>query len=221
MCGLLNVGTHEPCVHPRKLRGIPPLAHALRARPVRPPPFGIPHMVPALPAPHGSRTARGQQEHIDILEKSPDPKKFCPIKHHASGREAIKKACDNPGLRPGCHTAVFASELAKSSGVLHLVNNSLESSGIIDGEVSKNLAVDLNTGLVDKTHELAVAQILQTGGGIDALNPQSAEIALFILAVAISISKTLFPCILGNGPHIAAATVVTAGKFQNFFTTCA
>ncbi len=40
-----------------------------------------------------------------------------------------------------------------SLGVLHFVNNSFESSGIVEGEVGENFAVDLDAGLVDEAHE--------------------------------------------------------------------
>ena len=97
------------------------------------------------------------------------------------------------------------------SGILHLVNNSLESGGVVEGEVSENLAVDLDAGLVDKTHELGVRKVLHAGGSVDTLNPKSAEVALLVLAVAVSVGETLFPSILGNGPHVFAAAEITAG----------
>lgn len=98
-----------------------------------------------------------------------------------------------------------------SSGVLHLIDNSLERCGIVESQVGKHLAVDFDAGLVDKTHELRVREILHTGGGVDTLDPESAEIALLVLTVAVSVGKTFFPGILGYGPYVAAATEVTAG----------
>ncbi len=38
--------------------------------------------------------------------------------------------------------------------VFHLFNDSLESCGIVEGEVGEDLAVDLDTALVDEAHEL-------------------------------------------------------------------
>ncbi len=97
--------------------------------------------------------------------------------------------------------------------VLHFVNDSLESGGIVESEVGEHLAVDLDTGFVDKAHELAVAEVLHAGSGVDALNPESAEVALLVLAVAVSVGETFFPGVLGYGPHIAAAAEVSAGEF--------
>ncbi len=105
--------------------------------------------------------------------------------------------------------------------VFHFVNNGLESGGIVEGEVGENFAVDLDAGLVDEAHKLGVREILKTGCSVDTLDPESAEIAFFVLAVAVCVGETLFPGVLGNGPHIAAATEVTAGEFEDFLTTCA
>jgi hypothetical protein len=56
--------------------------------------------------------------------------------------------------------------------LLYLGNDSLECFGVIHGQVSENLAVDLDTSLVQKTHQLRIAQTLKTSGSIDTLNPQ-------------------------------------------------
>ena len=61
---------------------------------------------------------------------------------------------------------------------------------------------------------------VHTGSGVDTLDPESAEVALLVLAVAVGVSQTFFPSVLGNGPDVAAATEVTAGEFQDFLATC-
>ena len=106
------------------------------------------------------------------------------------------------------------------SGVLYLVNDSLESLGIVHGQVGEHLAVDLYSGFVNQAHELGVGEIFEACGGIDTLYPESAEVALFLLAVAIGVCQTFLPGIFGDGPDVAAATVVTACEFQYFFSFC-
>ena len=103
---------------------------------------------------------------------------------------------------------------------LHLVNDSLESGGIVEREVGENLTVDLDTGLVDQAHELGIGEILETSSCIDTLDPEGAEIALFLLAVAIGVGETLLPGVLSYGPHIATASIVTAGEFEDFLSLC-
>ena len=46
---------------------------------------------------------------------------------------------------------------------------------MVYGQLGQSLAVDLDTGGVDQTHELAVAQVLQAGCGVDTLDPQRAR----------------------------------------------
>ena len=55
-------------------------------------------------------------------------------------------------------------------------------------------------------------------GGVDTLNPQCAEVAFLLFAVAISVGQTFFPSVFGDGPDVAAAAKVAACKFQDFFT---
>ena len=124
------------------------------------------------------------------------------------GRNALEHAADFVVLKYG--------DLC----VLHLFYNRTESRGIVQSEIGKHLAVDFNTALVDKTHQLGIAEILGAGCCVDTLNPKSAEVTLFVLAVAVSIGKTFFPSILGNGPHIAAASEITTCEFKDFLATC-
>ena len=102
-----------------------------------------------------------------------------------------------------------------SSGLLSLCYDGLESLGVVDSEVSEHLAVDLDACLVETTHELAVAHTFEASSCVDTLNPESAEIALLVTTVTEGIGKTLFPSILGNGPHVLAGTIVTAGELKD------
>ena len=102
--------------------------------------------------------------------------------------------------------------------LLYLGNDSLECFGVIHGQVGEYLAVDLDSGLVQKTHQLRIAQTLEACGSIDTLNPQCAEGALLVAAVAEGIGKTLLPSILGYGPNVLAGTKVTSGQTQDFLS---
>ena len=102
----------------------------------------------------------------------------------------------------------------------NLVADSLERCGIVHGEVSENLTVDFHTSLVDEAHQLAVGQSFQTCCSVDTLDPEGAEIALFLLAVAVGLGETLLPGVLGYGPHITAAAVVATGEFKDFLAFC-
>ena len=105
--------------------------------------------------------------------------------------------------------------------VFYFVNDSLESCGIVESEVSKNFAVDFDTALVDQAHELAVREVFETRCSVDTLNPESAEVTLVVFTVAISVGKTFFPSVLGNGPHVLACAEVAAGEFEDLLATLA
>ena len=96
--------------------------------------------------------------------------------------------------------------------ILDFVNNCLESLRVIHAEVSEDLAVDIDAVGVEQTHELRIAETLKTGGSIDTLDPESAEVALLRTTIAECISQTFLPGILSNGPHILAGTNVTSGE---------
>lgn len=108
----------------------------------------------------------------------------------------------------------------RTTFLLYLLNDGLESVRVVDCEVSKNLTVDFNTILVESTHELAVAQVIETCSSIDTLNPQSTEVTLLITTVAISIGETLLISILRNGPDILTGTIVTLGLLQKSCSLC-
>lgn len=106
----------------------------------------------------------------------------------------------------------------KSLNLFNLVADSLEGLGIVHSEVSEHLTVDLDTGLVYESHESGVREILETGSGVDTLYPESAEVALFLLAIAVSVCEALFPGIFGYCPDVAAAAVVSAGELEDFLS---
>ena len=103
--------------------------------------------------------------------------------------------------------------------ILDFVNNCLESLRVIHAEVSEDLAVDIDAVGVEQTHELRIAETLKTGGSIDTLDPESAEIALLRTTIAECISQTFLPGILSNGPHILAGTNVTSGEVENLLAS--
>ena len=117
-------------------------------------------------------------------------------------------------------TSVTALPRRRQQGLLYLCYDSLESLRIVDSEVSEHLAVDLDAGLVERAHKLRVRKTLEACGSVDALNPESAERALLIAAVAESVGETLLPSVLGYGPHILARAEIAAGEFEDSLTFC-
>src|SRR3712207_1419483 len=52
--------------------------------------------------------------------------------------------------------------------------------GIAHGDVGQHLAVDLDLGQLQPVHELAVRHAVLTRGGVDARDPQAAEVTLLV-----------------------------------------
>ena len=103
--------------------------------------------------------------------------------------------------------------------LLHLVDDSLESLGVVEGEVGKDLAVDLDTGLRQLVDELAVVHVVLTHGGVDTDDPQAAEFALLVSSVAISVGLTLFVRVLRHSPDILSRAELTFGLLQDFLSS--
>src|SRR5690242_18304491 len=57
-----------------------------------------------------------------------------------------------------------------------------ERAWIADGEIGQDLAVEIDPGLLQPLHQTAVAQAVQPCGGVDADDPERAELALAYLA---------------------------------------
>ena len=103
--------------------------------------------------------------------------------------------------------------------LLHLLDDGLESLGVVEGEVGEDLAVDLDARLVQLVHEHAVGHVVLTHGGVDTDNPQAAEFALLVSSVAISVGLTLFVRVLRHSPDVLSRAVLTFGLLQDFLSS--
>src|SRR3954454_25258158 len=71
------------------------------------------------------------------------------------------------------------------------LGKSAERLSVADGDVGQHVAVELDLGQAQTMHQLAVAHALLAGGGVDAVDPQAAELALAVLAVAVRVGAGL------------------------------
>src|SRR5919201_440591 len=77
------------------------------------------------------------------------------------------------------------------------IRKSAEGLGVPDGDVGQNLAVELDAGQLQSVDEGAVAQAVLAGGGVDANDPQPAEVALAVAPVAVRVGVGLHDRFLG------------------------
>ena len=96
--------------------------------------------------------------------------------------------------REGASAEVRGSGLDRSVDVLGqsglgLLDDGLEGLGIGDGQLGESAAVQLDAGQVQTLDEAVVGDAFGADGGVDALDPQLAEVTLASLAVAEVVGK--------------------------------
>ena len=79
-------------------------------------------------------------------------------------------------------------------------------------------AGDFNS-LIQAMDELAVVETIQPCAGIDALDPQSAEVALAIAAVAVGVEQGLQHRFIGAAEEPVPGAELSFGKFENFLVS--
>ena len=83
-----------------------------------------------------------------------------------------------------------------------------------DGEVGEDLAVDLDAREAEAGHEPAVGRAVLAAGGVDALDPQAAEVALAGAPVAIGVLQAVHHLLVGGAAGTALVAVVALGALE-------
>ena len=91
----------------------------------------------------------------------------------------------------------------------------LEGVGLAHREIGEHLAVDLDARLVQAGDEPAIGQAEGAGRRIDPLDPQGAEIALALAAVAIGILAGLLDRLHGGAKHVLAPAIIALGLLDD------
>src|SRR5579885_1463243 len=124
------------------------------------------------------------------------------------------------GTREGA-SRFQASERLKAGSVRKRgagrIDDRLERCRLAHREIGEHLAVDCDPGLAEAVDKSAIGEAVLAHGGVDALDPEGAERALAVLAVAIGVLVRLFDRLLGDTDRVLAAAVVTLGGLQNLF----
>src|SRR4051794_9718240 len=77
------------------------------------------------------------------------------------------------------------------------IGKSAEGLGVAHGDVGQHLAVELDPGQLEPVDEAAVVHAVLARGGVDARDPQAAEVALAVAAVPIRVGIGLHDRFLG------------------------
>src|SRR5207248_9526953 len=97
-------------------------------------------------------------------------------------RSITRRAERGARAKPGLRGPALVREVR-----LDLAGDLVESRLVGNGEVREHLAVDVDVGALQARHERAVAHAELAHRGVDARDPQRAELALPLAAVAIGI----------------------------------
>src|SRR5207249_520784 len=119
----------------------------------------------------------------------------------ASGRRSPR-----PGggrTRPGCSALGGVGLRRPGAGSAHgcerrlrLVDDQLERLRVRHGQVGEHLAVELDARLSAAGHELVVREPLASRGRVDADDPQTSEVPLLRLAVAVGVDERVLDLLL-------------------------
>src|SRR5262249_11276975 len=87
---------------------------------------------------------------------------------------------------------------------------------LADGEIGQHLAIDRDPGLAEAVDKSTVGQPERPHRGIETLDPQRAEGALFALAVAIGVLVGALDRLLGDADRVLAPAVVALRGLADF-----
>src|SRR5690349_20927944 len=94
---------------------------------------------------------------------------------------------------------------------LCLLDDYAEGRRVGRGEIGEDLAVEADVGLLEAVHEVAVAEAVGAGAGVDARDPQLAKVALLLAAIAIGVLPGVVHRLLGGLDEAVPAAAVSAG----------
>src|SRR5690606_38495258 len=112
---------------------------------------------------------------------------------------------------PAGQSAPPAGSAGLAQGAARLFDQGPERLRLADREIRENLAVDVDPGALHAVDELRVGQAMLAHAGIDALNPQAAEAALAVAAVAIGVLQPLLDALDGDAEVVLGAAAI-AGR---------
>ena len=115
---------------------------------------------------------------------------------------------------PAVAVAVAWRPCLGGGGLGHL-DQRRERSRVGDGEVGEDLAVDLDAGQAQAGDEAAVAHAVLAGTGVDALDPELAEVTLAGPAVAVGVLQGVHDLLVGRLVAAALVAVVALGRLED------
>src|SRR5258706_8462978 len=102
-----------------------------------------------------------------------------------------------------------------------LFDNAVEGLGVADGQFAEHLAVERDAGGDGGGDEAVVGDAALAEGGVEAADPEGAEVALLLAAVAVGVFAGLEGELEGDAVDCSWAAGETSGFFENAFAFAA
>ena len=90
-----------------------------------------------------------------------------------------------------------------------------------DGHLGQTLAVEVDGGFFESADKLGIGHIARARGGVDAGDPQSAEVAFAAAAVAVGVLVGAHDCLFGDAIDIVASPAESARAGNQRFVAAA
>ena len=122
---------------------------------------------------------------------------------------------------PCCVLGAESGTILGFNGLLGLREDGVKSLFVRDGQVGKNLAVQIDIGGFQAFHKAGIGQTAVADGSGDTGDPKTAELSLPALAVTVFILPSLVNSVLGVAEEFAAETAETLGTQEDALTALA
>src|SRR4030095_8544309 len=104
--------------------------------------------------------------------------------------------------------------LARERLLRHL-GDAREALPIGAGQIAQHFAVEQRAGGLQAGDQAAVGEAVQVSGGVDAHDPQAADLPLLLPAVAVGAAERLVDGLLGDAVALRLGAVVAAGALED------
>src|ERR1700733_1893232 len=130
------------------------------------------------------------------------------------GLVIIKKGALLKERRPVGGAGWSACRSAGRQRLTGAVGKASEGVAVTHGDVREDLAVELHPGQLEAMHELRVGHVVLARGGVDARDPEPAEVALAVAPVPVAVLIGLEHGLLGRAVMAACVTAIALGHRQ-------
>src|SRR5438132_1011828 len=118
--------------------------------------------------------------------------------------------------RGSCEPLVLFASLSGPEARFGLLDDAAERRLVEDREIGEDLAIDVDRRLLQARHELAVRDSRVARPGVDARDPEGAELALLVAAVAVGVLPRLHHRLLGDAIDVLAPAAEPLGLVEDF-----